>query len=218
VPAAPARTAAAIYLVDRPGSPQSYVLAGLPAAPRQTEEEFRISAFNTNFGGNFTSRINMNLREEKGWSYGVSSGLIGGRGPRIFRITAQIQTDRTAESIQELRRELREVLTTRPLTAAEITTTQNNTIMGLSGRWESSRAIVSAIEEIVTYGLPDSYFDDYADRIRAITPEMALAAGQRLVPAQNFAWVVVGDRQRIEAGLRAFGMDVHIVDADGEPD
>ena len=219
VPPAAGRSTPVVYLVDRPGSPQSYVLAGLPAPPRDTrgEEEFMITAFNTNFGGNFTSRINMNLREDKGWSYGVSSGVVGGRGPRMFRITAQIQTDKTKESIQELQKELRDVLDTRPLTAAELTTTQNNTIMGLSGRWESSAAVSTAMEEIVTYGLPDTYFDSYAQRIRAVTPGMALEAGHKLVPAQNFAWVVVGDRGRIEAGLRELGVDVRIVNADGEP-
>jgi zinc protease len=219
VPAPAPRIAPVVYLVDRPGSPQSYMLAGLPALPRTAagEDEFHISAFNTNFGGNFTSRINMNLREDKGWSYGVSSGLVGGRGPRLFRITAQVQTDKTKESIQELQRELREVLSTRPLTAAELTTSQNNTIMGLSGRWESSGAVVQSIEEIVTFGLPDTYFDTYAQRIRAVTPGMALEAGHKLVPAQNFAWVVVGDRHRIEAGLRELGMEVRVVDADGAP-
>ena len=216
-PAAP-RTTPVVYLVDRPGSPQSYVLAGLPALPRDTrgEEEFTYSAFNTNFGGNFTSRINMNLREDKGWSYGVSSGIVGGRGPRMFRITAQIQTDKTKESIQELQKELRDVLNTRPLTAAEMTTTQNNTIMGLSGRWESSGAVAAGMEEIVTYGLPDTYFETYAQRVRSVTPGMALEAGHKLVPAQNFAWVVVGDQRRIEAGLRELGIQVRIVNADGE--
>ena len=68
--------------------------------------------------------------------------------------------------------------------------------MGLSGRWESSGAVAAAMEEIVTYGLPDNYFDTYAQRIRAVTPDMALEAGHKLVPAQNFAWVVVGDRGR----------------------
>jgi zinc protease len=216
VPAVEMAKAPVVYLVDRPGSPQSYILAGLPAAPRNIEEEFNISAFNTNFGGNFTSRINMNLREDKGWSYGVSSGVGGGRGPRTFRITAQVQTDKTKESIQELQKELRDVLSTRPLTQSELTTTQNNTIMGLSSRWESSGAVASALDEIVTYGLPDNYFDNYVQRIRAVTPDMALAAGKKLVPAQNFAWVVVGDRRRIEAGLRELGIELRIVNADGE--
>ena len=218
VPAAAPRTTPVLYLVDRPGSPQSYVLAGLPAPPRDTrsEEEFAISAFNTNFGGNFTSRINMNLREDKGWSYGVSSAVAGVRGPRMFRITAQVQTDKTKESIQELQKELRDVLGARPLTAAELTTTQNNTILGLSGRWESAGAVTTAMEEIITFGLPDTYFDSYAQRIRAVTPGMALEAGHKLVPTPDFAWVVVGDRRRIETGLRELGIDVRIVDADGK--
>ena len=160
----------------------------------------------------------MNLREDKGWSYGVSSAVAGGRGPRMFRITAQVQTDKTKESIQELQKEMRDVLTTRPLTPGELTTSSNNTIMGLSSRWESSDAVTSAMEEIVTYGLPDTYFDSYVQRIRAVTPDMALAAGRKLIPAQNLAWVVVGDRRRIEAGLRELGMDLRIVNADGNPE
>ena len=120
VPMPAPRTSPVIYLIDRPNSPQSYIVAGIPAAPRNTDEEFPIAAFNTNFGGNFTSRINMNLREEKGWSYGVSSAVAGGRGPRMFRITAQVQTDKTKESIQELLKELRDVLTTRPISSAEL--------------------------------------------------------------------------------------------------
>ena len=90
--------------------------------------------------------------------------------------------------------------------------------MGLSSRWESSGAVASAMDEIVTYGLPDNYFDSYVQRIRAVTPDMALAAGRTLIPAQNFAWVVVGDRRRIEAGLRELGMDVRVVNADGNPE
>ena len=215
VPPAAPRTEGAIYLVDRPGSPQSYILAGLPTTPRTAEGEIPLSAFNTNFGGTFTSRINMNLREEKGWSYGVSSGLLGGRGPRIFRLTAQVQTDKTKESIQELQKELRDVLSSRPVTAGELSLSQNNTIMGLSGRWESSAAIIGAMEEIVTFGLPDSYFDTYGDKVRAVTPESALSAGRQLAPSQNFAWVVVGDRRRIDAGLRELGMEVRLVNADG---
>jgi zinc protease len=215
IPVPAGRQAPAIYLVDRPGSPQSYIVAGIPAAPRRLEDEMSIVSFNTNFGGNFTSRINMNLREDKGWSYGVSSAVMPGRGPRMFRITAQVQTDKTKESIIELQKELREALSTRPLTETEVRTSQNNTIMGLSSRWETAQAVTSGLQEIVTYGLPDTYFDTYPDRIRAVTPEMALAAGKALVPTSNFAWVVVGDRRRIESGLRELGMEFHIVNADG---
>jgi predicted Zn-dependent peptidase len=217
VPPPVSRAAPVVYLVDRPGSPQSYVLAGLPAAPRNNDEEFNISAFNTNFGGNFTSRINMNLREDKGWSYGVRSDITGGRGPRVFRINAQVQTDKTKESIDELQKELRDVFSSRPLSQDELTTTQNNTVMSLSGRWQSSEAVIDAMQEIETYRLPDQYFDTYVQRIRAVTPDMALAAGRKLVPAPNFAWVVVGDRGRIEAPLRELGMELRIVDADGAP-
>jgi zinc protease len=208
-----------VYLVDRPGSPQSYILAGLPAAPRDpaTDAEFFITAFNTSFGGNFTSRINMNLREDKGWSYGVNSGVGGGRGPRLFRITAQVQTDKTKESIQELLKELDDALLNRPLTAAEIATSQNNIIMGLASRWQSSAAVAASLDEMITYGLPDAYFDDYASKVQGVTPEQALAAGQSLIPSRNFAWVVVGDRAEVAPGLHELGMEVRVIDADGNP-
>ncbi len=215
-PAAPAKPV--IYLVDRPGSPQSYVVAGFPTAPRNAEDEFNIGAFNTNFGGNFTSRINMNLREDKGWSYGVNSGVASsGTGPRMFRITAQIQTDKTKESIQELQKELTDVLGARPITAAEIATSANNSVMGLASRWGSNGAVAGAIDEILTYNLPDNYFDNYATRLKSVTPEQALAAGRKILPNQNLTWVVVGDKRRIEAGLRELGMEVRLVDADGNP-
>ena len=132
-------------------------------------------------------------------------------------MTAEVQTDKTKESIIELQKELADVLAGRPLTQAELATTQNNTIMGLASRWESSGAVSGALDELVTYGLPDSYWETYAQRIKSVTPDMALAAGKKLVPAQNFAWVVVGDRAKVEAGLRELGMEVRVVDADGNP-
>jgi predicted Zn-dependent peptidase len=219
VAAPAAQTRPVIYLVDRPGSPQSYIVGGLPMAARNpaNDSEYELTAFNTGFGGNFTSRINMNLREEKGWSYGVSSAIVTGRGPRMFRITAQVQTDKTRESIVELQKELTDVLSTRPLTAAEVATSQNNIIMGLSSRWQGSAAVSSALQEITTYGLPDTYYQTYPDKVRAMTPAQALAAGRSMVPNQNFIWVVVGDRAKIEAGLRQLGPEVRIVDADGNP-
>ena len=207
-----------VYLVDKPGAPQSYILAALPAAPRtNSDAEFQLAAFNTNFGGNFTSRINMNLREEKGWSYGVSSGVAGGRGPRTFRIIAEVQTNKTKESIAELKKELTDALDARPITAAEIATSVNNSIMGLASRWETSADVTAAVEELVSFNLPDDYWNSYAGRLKAVTPPQALAAGKTLVPAQTFAWVVVGDRAKVEAGLKELGMEVKIVDADGNP-
>jgi zinc protease len=216
MPPAPQRPV--LYLVDRPGSPQSYVVAGLPAEPRTPDNEFDLGAFNTNFGGNFTSRINMNLRENKGWSYGVRSGVVSsGTGPRAFQITAQIQTDKTKESIQELQKELADALGGRPITAEEIATSANNSAMGLASRWGSNVAVANAVDEILTYNLPETYFDNYATRLKGVTPEQTLAAGRRLLPSQNLVWVVVGDRQKIEPGLRQLGMEIRLVDADGNP-
>jgi predicted Zn-dependent peptidase len=159
----------------------------------------------------------MNLREAKGWSYGVNSGLTGTRGPRIWRIVAQVQTDKTKESIQELQKELKDALDARPISAEEIAVSNNNTVMGLASRWETQGALAGAVDEVLTYGLPDDYWAQYPRRLMAVTPQETLAAGKTLFPSQNLDWVVVGDRSRIEKGLRELGMEVRLVDADGNP-
>jgi zinc protease len=213
-PAPPAEST--IYLVDKPGAAQSVILAAFPAPPRVNPDDLALQAMNTLFGGAFTSRLNMNLREDKHWSYGASSALNDARGPAFFSASAAVQTDKTRESFLEMRRELDDILKARPVTAQEMALARNNLTLSLPGQWETSEAVTSAVGDLVNFGLPDNYYNDYVRRIAALTPEDASRAAAIVIkPAAN--WVIVGDRSKIEAGLRATGVTVKVVDADGNP-
>lgn len=207
-----------IFLLDRPGADQSYVLAGQLIAPKANADEIPFQLFNDAFGGAFVSRINMNLREDKHWSYGSFSFPIDARGQRMWMVMAPVQTDKTKESLAEAVRELREVVGNRPLTAAEIADARDRTIKTLAGRWETGSAVASALGEIVTYGLPDDYYMTYSDQVRRATDADVNAAARKFVSPDQLTWVVIGDRARVEAGIRELGMgDIVLLDADGRP-
>ena len=177
-----------------------------------------MSAFNALFGGNFTSRVNMNLREDKGWSYGSRSSISGGTGPRTFMISAPVQTDQTKGALAELRKELTDVVGRKPPTAAELETVRTNTLLGMAGRWETNDAVLGSLVDIHEFNLPADYWSKYADTYRAATPAEIEAMAKRLIPDQNHVWVIVGDRARIEKGVRELNLgEVRFVDADGNP-
>jgi len=205
-----------IYIVDRPDSVQSVILVGATLPPRNPAEDTRMSAFNALFGGNFDSRVNMNLREDKGWSYGARSQISGGRGPRTFLISAPVQTDQTKGALAELQKELADVVGRRPPSAAELNTVRTNTLLGLASRWETSGAVMGALADIHQLNLPADYWSTYADTYRAATPADIEAMARQIIPNQNHVWVIVGDRARIERGVRELNIgDVRFVDADG---
>ncbi len=207
-----------VYLVDRPDSAQSIILVGSTQAPRNPAEDTRVSAFNALFGGNFTSRVNMNLREDKGWSYGARSGVSGGRGPRTFIVTAPVQTDATRGALSEIRKELTDVVGRRPPTSAELNTVRTNTLLGMASRWETSDAVIGSLIDIYQFNLPEDYWAKYADTYRTVTPGEVEAMAKKLIPDQNQVWVIVGDRTKIEKGVRELNLgELHIVDANGNP-
>lgn len=207
-----------VYIVDRPDSAQSVIAVGTPQAPRDPSQDTRLSAFNSLFGGNFTSRINMNLREDKGWSYGARSSMSGGRGPRTFTVSAPVQTDQTKGALSEIRKELTDVVGRKPPTAAELNTQRTNTLLGMGSRWETSSSVLGSLMDIHLYNLPADYWARYADTYRAVTPADVEAMAKQIIPNQNHVWVVVGDRAKIEKGVRELNLgEVRIVDANGEP-
>jgi zinc protease len=220
VPAGTRPSKPVIYLVDRPGSVQSIIQVSSVQAPRNPAEDTKFSAFNAGFGGNFDSRINMNLREDKGWSYGARSsiGAGSGRGPRTFSINAPVQTDATKGAMAEIRKELNDIVGKRPYSAAELDTVRTNTILGMASRWETNDAVMASLDDIDTYSLPADYWDKYAAIYRTVTPADVQAIARRLIPDQNQVWVVVGDRAKIEKGIRELNIgEIHIVDANGDP-
>jgi zinc protease len=207
-----------IYLLDRPGAEQSTIFAGNLAAPKANPREYAIEAMTALLGGQFTSRINMNLRENKHWSYGAFTLIWDARGQRPFIAYAPVQTDKTKESMIEVDRELRGILGPRPVTADELAKAQANLTLTLPGNWETMDAVKGSLEQMVTFGLPDDYFETYAQRVRALTIPDAAAAAQETIRPDHLVWVVVGDRSKIEAGIRELNWgEMRFLDADGKP-
>jgi zinc protease len=158
----------AIYLVDRPGSLQSIIFAGHVTVPKANPDEIAIETLQTILGGSFTSRLNMNLREEKHWSYGAFAFIWSAQAQRPFIAYAPVQADKTKESMIEMDKELRGILGQRPPTENELATAQKNQTLTLPGSWETLDAVQTSIGEIVRYGLPDDYFITYPEKVRAL--------------------------------------------------
>ncbi|MCM2334902.1 MAG: insulinase family protein, partial [Anaeromyxobacteraceae bacterium] len=208
---------AGLYLVDRPGAQQSLLIMGTVAPPRRPGPDVPQEVMNAILGGQFVSRLNMNLREDKHWSYGASTALVGTSGPRPFLGFASVQADKTKEALQEFLKEVRGMRGERPVTPDELSMAQSRLTLSLPGRWETARAVAGSIGEIVRYKLGDDYFQGYAGRVRQVSLADVTAAAQLLQPAET-VWVVVGDRAKVEAGLAELGLGApRILDADGNP-
>ena len=207
----------AVYLVDKPGALQSVILAGLPAPPTNNPDEIAIETMNAILGGSFTSRINMNLREDKHWSYGARSLLLDARGPRMFMAYSPVQTDKTKESMIEIDRELRDILDSRPPEEEELSKAQRNRTLRLPGQYETKRSVLRALRDLETYDLPDDYFETYAGKVRSLRlPDIGRAA-KAIVHPDRMVWVVVGDLSKIEAGVRELGFgEVRRLSPEGE--
>jgi zinc protease len=207
-----------VYLLDRPGALQSVIVAGEIAPPRNNPDEVAIETMNNILGGNFGARINMNLREDKHWSYGASSRLLNARGQRPFMVVAPVQTDKTKESLVEINKELHAILSDKPPTPEELKKVQDNETLSLPGSRETMGEVANSIETMVTYGLPDDYYEKYAGRVRGLQIADIEAIAKRVVRPDNITWVIVGDRAKIEAGVRELNLgDVKFLDADGNP-
>ncbi len=207
-----------VYLIDRPGSEQSIIFAANVAPAVGHGNEIAIETMNEIFGGSFTSRINMNLREDKHWSYGAQSVLLDTRGQRPFIVYAPVQTDKTRESMAEIRRELTEYLGENPATDDEMNKVKANSTLSLPGRWETGAAVLRDIGEIVDFDLDDNYWNTYADSVRNLSIDQISTAASDVVQPGRMIWVVVGDRQKIESGIRELEIgDIATLDADGKP-
>lgn len=205
-----------VYLLDRPGAEQSIIFGGTLIPPTANAQELAFDTFNDAFGGSFSSRINMNLREDKHWSYGVFSFAEDARGQRPWIIYAPVETDKTSESLAELVRELHDVTSARPLTDSEIAGAKDRQTLTLAGRWETNAAVAGALRTIETYRLPINYYDTFASDIRALTPSDISRVVSEFIKPQHEVWVVVGDRAKIEPGVRALNLGpMQILNADG---
>ncbi len=206
-----------VFLIDRPGAEQSQITAISVAPPRSDADYIRFTAVNTVLGDNFTSRLNMNLREDKHWSYGVGSRIADAVGQSTFRAGGSVQTDKTAESMVEIRKELRDVISTRKPEEAELKFAKDSIAIALPGNNETSTEIANSYEEILTYGLKDSYWNDLVGDLYKLTPAQVNESAGRLIQPDSLTWMVVGDLSKIEKPVRALNFgEVTVLDVDGK--
>ncbi|MDX1405170.1 MAG: pitrilysin family protein [Woeseiaceae bacterium] len=205
-----------VYLIDRPDSEQSIIIAGNIAPSVADSNEIAVETMNEIIGGSFTSRINMNLREDKAWAYGARTMVLDTKAQRPFIAYAPVQTDKTMESMAEIKRELEEYLGDNPATEEEIVKVKSNNTLSLPGRWETSAAVLRDIGEIVTFDLPDTYWDTYAENVRSVSAAQIAAAADAVIKPDRLTWVVVGDRAKIESRIRELEIgDITLLDQDG---
>lgn len=205
-----------VYIMDRPGSQQSIIFAGNVSPKRNPDDEIAVQTFQNIFGGSFTSRINMNLREDKHWSYGSFSILWAAKGQRPYFVYAPVQTDKTMDAMVEIKNEMNGILANNPVTAEEFEKDKNNQILGLPGSWETIAAVGGSLSEIVTYDLPDDYFKKYSSLVEALTIDQVQNSADKLLKPNQLVWVVVGDRAKIEESIKSLGYgEVKYLDGDG---
>lgn len=210
-------TQSRVFLIDKPGAPQSVIAAANIAPPGSATDNEAMETVNTILGGQFISRLNLNLREDKHWSYGAGSSLTRARGPQVFIAQAAVQSDHTADSMLEMRKELVGITGARPLTATEIDSAKRSDILALPGSFETIDQVASAYAGLIEVGEPDDYFNRLPAKIRSETPEQLAAAAKQLVKPDALTWVVVGDLAKIEANVRKLDLGpVQVLDADGK--
>ena len=214
----PGKTATKVYIVDRPGSIQSVILAGQVIAPTSNPDEIPFKIANQILGGSFISRLNMNIREDKHWSYGAATFVPDARGQRPFIAFAPVQADKTKDALAEIMGEMKGIIGAKPIQDVELVQAKDGLTKTLAGQWETQDAVGGSISEMVRFGLPDDYFKTFPGKVRALqNPDVTNAAKKFFTP-DKMVWVVVGDRQKIEAGIKDLGWgEVGALDPDGNP-
>jgi zinc protease len=217
-PATPAPRAMSIYLVDKPKSAQSIFALGTPGPARDTPDYFAISVMNHILGGLFQSRLNHLIREVKGYSYGVSSSFGFGKGPGRFRAGGSIITAKTDSALIDFMNELRGVQGGKPFTEDEIKQGKESLIQSLPASFGSVNATAGAISNIFLQGLPETYYQEYASKIDAVTSDDLVRVAKKYIDLANLNIVIVGDRATIEEPLRKTGIaPVVLLDIEGRP-
>ena len=191
-----------VFLIDKPGAVQSLIVAGQLMPGMRTPDEIDIDLMNRVIGGSFTSRLNMNLREDKSWSYGVRTRLSQYKGPRPMLVSAPVQTDKTVDSIQEIIREYDEYLSSNPAKNEELEAIVNDLSLGLIGDFETFGSLMSGLSGIVSFDREDDFLDNLPAKYRSMTIDDINTAAERYIDPSIWTWVIVGDLSKIEQGIR----------------
>ncbi|WNZ56109.1 pitrilysin family protein [Microbulbifer sp. MKSA007] len=195
-----------IYLIDKPGAEQSIIIGGLLAPSETMPQREALHMMNDIFGGTFTARINMNLREDKHWAYGAYSFMTGAKGQQPLLVYAPVQTDKTSESLKELYKELQAYVGNSPAKEDELQKIKDKRINELPGRFETVRAVSGAISGMVTYDRPLNYMEDYANEVRNVDLSSIHSLARDTLKVDQFTWIIVGDKTKIKDKIGELGM------------
>ncbi|MCA8889537.1 MAG: insulinase family protein, partial [Parvularculaceae bacterium] len=203
-----------VIIVDKPGSPQSLILAGHVAPPTGAPNNIALTAMNDILGGQFSARVNMNLREDKGWAYGAYTFFQNARGQRPYLVYAPVQTDKTKESLSELVSELNAFKSTRPATPTELKRTVDNNTRSLPGTYETSGDLLGSLVNSNRFGRPWDYPTTLKGQYENLSLGDIASAANEVVHPESLIWVIVGDRESIEAGVRSLDLgEIEIMSA-----
>ncbi len=211
---------AGIYIVDKPGAAQSVLSIGQVGVSRDNPDYFPLMVMNSILGGQFSARVNMNLREEKGYTYGARTGWSMRRGAGPFEASADVQTAVTKESVEEFLKELNGIRGAIPVTPSELEYNKQSIIRRYPQGFETVGQISGQLSNLVVYGLPDSYFNDYIARVNAVTLDDVNRVANKYLTPDKMAILVVGDRKAIEPKLKeidVWGNSIRFLDTEGNP-
>jgi predicted Zn-dependent peptidase len=205
----PARPEVRLGVVSRPGAAQSELRIGHACAPRSTPDYHTLLILNTILGGDFVSRLNLNLREDKGYTYGVRTGFNLRRGIGPFVMQTSVGTDVTALAIQEALAEIRAIADARPATPQEVALAFASLSKGYPRGFETAGQVARSVAQLALHQLPDSYFEEFVPRLAQVSADdVAIAARTHLTP-EKMTTLIVGDLDKIHGSLPSLGLGPH---------
>ena len=208
----------AVYLVDYPGAGQSVIVASQLVMPSNNKNTLTFNVMNDVIGGQFTARLNMNLREDKGWTYGANSYSKSSRGQRPYLASASVQTDQTGPAMAEILREYTAFVSNKPATEPELELVKRNRTRQLPGSYETNNALLGSISTLVEYGLPDTDLYDYAGKVEAVDLVAVKKVAREYLKPQDFVWVVAGDLKKIKPQIEKLGLGkITVLSREGKP-
>jgi len=218
-PQRPADKPMAVYLIDKPGAAQSEIRIGQPCAARTMDPDYyALQVAMTALGGQFTSRINLNLREKHGFTYGARGNINYRRGAGPFIASGGVFTAKTDSSLTEFMNELRDIRGPRPLTAAETDAAKNALVRGYPRRFETPDGTINALGDLALFNLPDSEIGNYVTQVSNVKPEDVTRVAAKYLSPDKMSVVVVGDLSKIRAGIEALNLGpISVLDAEGKP-
>ena len=201
-----------VFLIDKPNAIQSYIVAGQLLPPTGSDDEILMEYMNYAIGGSFTSRLNMNLREDKSWSYGVRNRLADAKGQRSILVNAPVQTDKTADSIKEIIKEFDYYLGDQPIRYDELEKAKSSKTLRLPGRFETLGSLLGGMTNIVQYDRSLNYLDELSSLYSEPTLEEVQNTARKYLKPNQWSWLIVGDLKEIESEVRALNLgEVEII-------